>query len=447
MDKNINISIHNKIAAADGTVYICGNSDYIAEFEFDREWDAFEYKTARFIHGTTYTDVVFQGNLCPVPVLYNLTSFRVGVFAGDLTEQFIPRIKDGFVKTMKEKYGVEEEESNQLIESFLQVIRAASLYAFSLNHSHPYSFLGYAVGYLRCYHKLETVTTAMNIYRDDDAKCLEILRYAHKNGIELMPIKFGKSGADYTLDKQNNCIYKGIAAVKFCNTQIADELLELSKNKYDNFVSLLKDIKEKTSLNSRQLDILTKLNFFDCFGKNKTLLKTIEIFDKFAHCKIIAKNKMEELGVSEFLMQKYAGKETKSQWRELDNEGLIKELCGKLKDECVDLVEQVKAEIDYLGSTSYTNKLIEDYYYIVVSYDGERNPTRPRCTLHRINNGEEVQTRVKHSATFKSNPFGLYSVLKVSEFKYEFKKKKVGDEWVNSDEVEPILECYETVKE
>ena len=85
MDKNINISIHNKIAAADGTVYICGNSDYIAEFEFDREWDAFEYKTARFIHGTTYTDVVFQGSLCPVPVLYNLTSFRVGVFAGDLS--------------------------------------------------------------------------------------------------------------------------------------------------------------------------------------------------------------------------------------------------------------------------------------------------------------------------------------------------------------------------
>ena len=85
MDKNINISIHNKIAAADGTVYICGNSDYVAEFEFDREWDAFEYKTARFIHGTTYTDVVFQGSLCPVPVLYNLTSFRVGVFAGDLS--------------------------------------------------------------------------------------------------------------------------------------------------------------------------------------------------------------------------------------------------------------------------------------------------------------------------------------------------------------------------
>ena len=85
MDKSINISIQNKIAAADGTVYICGNSDYLAEFEFDREWDVFEHKTARFIHGTTYTDVVFSGSLCPVPVIHNVTSFRVGVFAGDLS--------------------------------------------------------------------------------------------------------------------------------------------------------------------------------------------------------------------------------------------------------------------------------------------------------------------------------------------------------------------------
>ena len=85
MDKTINVSVQNKIAAADGTIYIGGNSDYLVEFDFDREWDAFEHKTARFIHGTTYTDQVFSGNLCPVPVLYNVTSFRLGVFAGELS--------------------------------------------------------------------------------------------------------------------------------------------------------------------------------------------------------------------------------------------------------------------------------------------------------------------------------------------------------------------------
>ena len=85
MDKTINISVQNKIAVADGTVYICDNSDYLAEFDFDREWDEFEYKTARFIHGDSYTDIVFSGNTCSVPVISNVTSFRVGVFAGDIS--------------------------------------------------------------------------------------------------------------------------------------------------------------------------------------------------------------------------------------------------------------------------------------------------------------------------------------------------------------------------
>jgi DNA polymerase III subunit alpha len=51
------------------------------------------------------------------------------------TEQFIPRIKSGFIQTMKEKYNVTEEESEQLIVSFLKVIEDASSYLFSLNHS------------------------------------------------------------------------------------------------------------------------------------------------------------------------------------------------------------------------------------------------------------------------------------------------------------------------
>lgn len=84
MDKTINISVQNKNAMADGTIYICGNSDFIVEFDFDREWDGIAYKTARFQYGNSHMDIVFSGNSCPVPVLSNINSFKVGVFAGDL---------------------------------------------------------------------------------------------------------------------------------------------------------------------------------------------------------------------------------------------------------------------------------------------------------------------------------------------------------------------------
>lgn len=362
------------------------------------------------------------------------------------TDKFIPKIKEGFVKTMKEKYGVDKEEANKLIESFIQVIIDASSYLFSLNHATPYSFLGYVVGWLRCYYKLETVTTALNIYEDDSDKCLEILQYARKHNIKLKPICFGKSGSFYTIDKENNAIYKGISSIKYCNAQIANELLELSKNKYNSFIDLLRDIKEKTSLNSRQLDILIRLNFFSDFGNNKYLLSMNEIYNKFANAKIIAKKKMEELGLSEYVISKYSGKETPSQYRDIDNVGLIKELCNQINNEPLGIIEQISSEVEFLGYANYTNKDISEHYYIVTNFDDSRSTTRPYCTLYRICDGEKIDTRVNRSNVFKSNPFGLFSIINMPVATYEYKKIKDGDKWVDSEEMRLVLSEYEVIK-
>ena len=66
--------------------------------------------------------------------------------------------------------------------------------------------------------------------------------------------------------------------------------------------------------------------------------------------------------------------------------------------------------------------------------------------LRNIRSGEEVKTRIKQAKIFKENPFGQFSILRVDNFTYEFKKKKVGDKWVSTDETEPILVEYETYK-
>lgn len=81
----INIEVRNKIAEkTDDMIYVCNNSDYIASFDFDSEWDAYNTKTARFSHDGQHVDVVFTGNQCNVPVITNTYAFHVGVFAGDL---------------------------------------------------------------------------------------------------------------------------------------------------------------------------------------------------------------------------------------------------------------------------------------------------------------------------------------------------------------------------
>ena len=328
-----------------------------------------------------------------------------------------------------------------------EMVQSCMSYGFCSAHAVATGIDSLYGAYLKANYPLEYYTVALSNYADDEVRTAKLTKECVYFNIAINPIHFGKSSADYTMDKNTNSIYRGIASVKYCNAQIADELMQLSKNHYNSFIDLLYDIDSKTSVNSRQLEILTKLNFFSDFGKNKCLLQIIDIYDKFANAKIISKKKLDGLDISEFLIKKYAGKETKSQYRELDNAGLMKELCNRIDDDSMNIVDQAKAENEYLGSVSYTNPKVKNYYWIVTMFDDSRNSTRPYVTIRRICNGEEIQTRIKLASVFKEQPFGLYSILRMDKIIYEPKKKKMPDgTWVDSDVTEPILCGYETIK-
>lgn len=352
-------------------------------------------------------------------------------------------------KNLEERIKVKWVENTGSLDDFdetWEMVQSCMSYGFCSAHAVATGIDCLYGAYLKSHYQLEYYTCTLSLYADDIERTSKLIAEMPYFNIKLQPIKFGKSGADYTLDRDTNSIYKGVQSIKFCNSQIADELLELSKNKYNSFIDLLKDINEHTSVNSRQLEILIKLNFFSDFGNNKYLLEVVDIYNKFANAKIIAKKKMEELGVSEFLMKKYAGKETKSQWRDLDNSGLIKELCSKLENKPLDIVSQVKADMEYLGYSDYINKNMSEDYYIVTVYDDKYDSCRPNVVLRRICDGEEIKTRIKQSKIFKENPFGEFSILRIEGFTYVYKKKKVDNKWVSTNETEPILENYECMK-
>ena len=81
---SIKVTVRDRIAQAEKKAYICGNGDFVVEFDFDSEWESFSVKTARFKYDDQYIDVVFTGNTCNIPKIYNADTIRVGVFAGNL---------------------------------------------------------------------------------------------------------------------------------------------------------------------------------------------------------------------------------------------------------------------------------------------------------------------------------------------------------------------------
>ena len=375
----------------------------------------------------------------------------------DRLQKALPQILEGYCNMSPQPRDVAEEEAK----TFLKIIEDSANYQFGYNHSTGYSMIGYMCAYLRYYYPEEFIAAYLNCASNSD-DIIHGTELAKIKNISINNIKFGHSKSEYTVDKKNHALYKGIESIKFCNSQIAEELYELSKNHYDSFPELLKDINEKTSVNSRQLMILTILDFFSDFGKNKYLLDVIELCNGVKEdkkngikskpalltVKQIKKDKMEELGISEYLMTKYAGKETAKQYSNIDNLGLVTEMTSRIENKSLDVISQIKAEKLYLEYVIYTNPKVSKDYWCVIEYKTFKESRKPYVVLHNLNTGEDVKTKIKSVKVYENAPFGLYSILKVKNFTMSPKVKNVNGEWVKlEDELEPILTDYEVIKE
>lgn len=272
------------------------------------------------------------------------------------TEKDIPQIKEGFAKTMAKDYGMSREESEEVIADFIKVIEDASNYLFSLNHSQPYSYMGYASAWLRYYYPVEFITTAFNLNRDKEEKTNALIAYAHKMGIKINSPKFRFSRADYFCDSVNRVIYKGLGSIKHMSAQVAEDLYTLRDEKFSNFIDLLYAIQELPNKpDSRQLDILVKIGYFQEFGNAKALLTGIEVFNKFYKCKTIKVDKFKEMGYNIDDVMPYVGKATEKTLSQLDNKGIILALLRSMKMPKTTAVDMARWQCEYLGYCSISN--------------------------------------------------------------------------------------------
>lgn len=194
----------------------------------------------------------------------------------DIVEKVMPKIIDGYCSRSSKP---REPAVNEVTE-YLKVIEDASSYMFNYSHSVSYCILGYYYGYFRYHYPLEFITSYLNnAANEEDIRTGTA--YAEKLGIKVTLPKWGISKSEYFYDKERRIISKGISSIKYMNASIAEELYILSKtHSYRYFTDVLFDIDSETSVNSRQLDILIKIDFFSDFGNQRELLRIAEMFYK-----------------------------------------------------------------------------------------------------------------------------------------------------------------------
>lgn len=137
----MNFTIRQRILKVTKETLIGDNSDYVAAFAFDAEWNG-KVKIARFIHGNKYFDKLLTDDSCIIPVEVLKSGYvKVGVYSEDITSTYC----EVFIKeSIKEKFGspipsspdifaqiiqmindiadkeVSEEEVNEIIEKYLE---------------------------------------------------------------------------------------------------------------------------------------------------------------------------------------------------------------------------------------------------------------------------------------------------------------------------------------
>jgi len=315
--------------------------------------------------------------------------------------------------------------------------------------------------YLKVNYPVIYYSVVLNIYKDDLDKTNRLVKEMEYFGIRLKGVKFGYSTSEYGYNVEEKLIYKSVSSIKNLNDIISDQLYELSKSHYSDFFNLLKVIKEQTKLNSKQLDILIKLDYFSQFGHTHQLLAQVDIYselstlyNKFKTAKKPSKSLFEELSIPLDEVATIADKSTEKQFAITNNEALLKlfkkyykqilkQVSAKYPYQPTTILDKIKYEVELLGYTDLIDESVSDGYYIVTRIE-TNNWGTTFANLYHLSTGYQ-QVYKCDKKYVKEYPFRVGDILNCF---FDVKRKGRYEEidgkkkWIDLDEYETILKKY-----
>lgn len=351
------------------------------------------------------------------------------------------KLIQGWIKQVGQENGFEET---------WHVVEDAAKYSFNCSHSLSYAYDSLYGAYLKSHYPLEYYSVALNYYNGDEERTKKLISELSYFNISLKKPTFRYSKSTYFMDKETNTIYKGTSAIKFLNAIASNYLYSLRDNKYNDFVDLLiqitndKDDEGRAYINSRQLEILIKLQFFEEFGHNGKLLDVYKAFTSLYGRKVIQKDKISELPVSLNIVAENALTETDKQYRDVNIEKILHEYEKGAPNNNLKVSEQIMFEMEILGYINTTYPEVERSVCLIKDVDTKFTP---KATIYCLKNGKEIECKI-NKKTFKAKPFKKNSLIKANEFEKKPKWIKVEEGFEKSTtETEWHLVNYQIMNE
>ena len=191
------------------------------------------------------------------------------------------RFKEGFTKVLEEKEGASEENAHKTVEQIWRIIEDAANYMFCAAHAFSMACDSLYAAWLKVHYPYELYVTMLKLYdqkKNTDKISAIIAEMKRYKNISLTAGRFGQDNRDWVVDKEHESISQSLSSVKYMSKQAAKDLFEVGKNEYETFTDVLRELQMNTCLDTRQIQILIELNYFERFGKSGKLMKVFKEF-------------------------------------------------------------------------------------------------------------------------------------------------------------------------
>lgn len=393
-----------------------------------------------FTTGSSYLDDVLSETSCRITFQETLMTYfqwlgvtpaeSIGLIKKISKKKIKPEDFEALENRLKKKW-TENTGSIEHFDTTWEMVQGCMAYGFAAPHALATAIDSLYGAWLKVNYPLEYYTVVLGYYEGDMERTNKLTEELNYFGIKLKNIKFRYSSGQYQIDRENKAIYKAIGSIKYCNSDLGDQLYSLRDQKFNSFVDLL----DVFIGNSRQREILIKLGYFDEFGKSAKLLGICSFYDQLRGKKIIKKDKTI-LPVD--LLKKHAISETEKQYKFTPEsmDALLRELETMVIDEDIPLNERLNAELEYLGYISYVDPKLKNTG-LVLSLDTKYSP---KVSVYRLDTGETVTYKLQKAA-YQRNPFDKGNIIQFYAEERQ-KSKKVDDKWVKLSETESWITSY-----
>ena len=369
-------------------------------------------------------------------------------------------LKDKFIDGFREKIIIDENLDHDTAQNYAEqvwvIINDNCGYGFNSAHAFCMALDSLYQAWQKATYPYEFYEVLLQHYAEkgNKDKVVELKNEMKKAfGIKDGQYRFRHDNRQFTADKEHHCIDPSLSSIKGIGKNLSQLLYNFRDKKFNSFIDLLNLFAqaEQTSLNSRQLDILIKLNYFEEFGEINTLLKQVEIYEYFkkGEAKQLSKDKIPDY-IPKYILEKHC-KETEKQYKILDCNTLLKEVLKVVEYPPTTLLDKLSYEQEYLGYIQTTVNVDKKYYYIT-------DIKEAMLTLYQLNTGETLKIKCRKK-TQNQNPIVAGTIIKVLKIEPEPKFKLIKDEngkeildkngkkqWYRDEnDMEDILQKYSVV--